>query len=209
MMRYCRDMVQVRIAYLGLSSGAEESMPEREFVVSGDADESFVSAAWRAIGHEYSREIFVLRLPSALSTVSPIIVTERMTLAEVAAFADGNSVPLTYSRVGGQWISDLFTFAVEGLTLYSLVDALKRMVNYGRQLQFKKHRDEARIWASSGTEARPSMQLTRMVMAQSAWSMQTIMRMFDLDRQEARALLVRLGYVYDDSDDIWYEGIAE
>jgi len=152
----------------------------------------------------------MLRLPVDAAIIGPVDVTDKITLAEAAAFADGEVLRLTFARVGGQWISELWTFAGEGLTWLSLIEMARALRRGTGRIAYRRHREVANEWANHGVDSVPSLELTRFVKAQRAWPMATFMSLFGLDRQEARALLVVLGYRYDSTDDdVWVEDVED
>lgn len=202
-------MARLTIEYTGLSADERGVLPPVTFEVEGADDAPFATAVWERLGSKYSPETFLLRLPSDITTAGPIVVSDKMTLGEVATFADGEVLRLTFSRVGGQWISELWTFASEGLTLLALIQLSRDLQTRAGRFTHRRHRDEARIWANHGVDSAPSKALTRLVKAQPAWPTEVFMSVFGLDRQEARALLVALGYAYDSAEDQWFEDAGE
>lgn len=199
-------MERIAVEYADVS--ADGAARVRMFEVEGESSEAFEPLARREIGDVPDGNVLRLAVSgpfgSATATFSP-----RLTMAEVARFAEGERVPLTSGGIGGQWIVDVWTLTANGLTLVALYEACKWGVRKVEGLRFARHRKAAQEWAMSGVRSAPDAELTRLVKAERHWPHHVIEDRFGLDRQEAVALFGHLGYEYESEWAMWSERAEE
>ncbi len=184
---------------LDRSNQPGRGVPARTFSVIGEPDEPFHIALVRAVNEplfprwsSYNGDIEV-RIPERLDWAM-IPIDRQATLAQVATFAGGETLPMSIVGRGGGVIPTLLDYLNAGLTIAGVADLLRRGHAALDARLWRHERAAARRWIVAGTDTAPRMDLIQYVRAEPYWDLDGIATHFEIDRQQAVILLRRLDY---------------